>query len=154
MKQVNLHCSSQATARLKSDSKRRLNFYVFLKALQLIDSIEGVGQNRKMDWTLTVIDEWLAYAKRAGKMDRKKTLLPDFPLPLENIEEPSPVRQRNLYHRYNHFMLVKFAWGVYHNLESPGEPLLPPVRRSKSGVDLLKFVGAAKWLTDLWEPSR
>ena len=98
--------------------------------------------------------KWLAYAKRAGKMDRKKTLLPDLPPPLENIKEPSPVRQRNLYYRYNRFMLVKFAWGVYHNLESPGEPLLPPARRSKSGVDLLKFVGAAKWLTDLWEPSR
>ena len=127
---------------------------MFLKALQLIDSIEGIGQNRKMDWTLTVIDEWLAYAKPAGKMDRSKTLLPDLPPPLEKIAEPSPIRQRNLYHHYNHFMLVKFAWGMYHNLESPGEPLLPPARRFLSGVDLLRFVGAAKWLIDLWEPSR
>ena len=127
---------------------------MFLKALQLIDSIEGVCQNHKMDWTLTVIDEWLAYAKCAGKIDRSMTLLPDLPPALEKIAEPSPIRQRNLYHRYNHYMFVKFAWGVYHNLESPGEPLLPPTCRSRSGVDLLKFVGAAKWLIDLWEPSR
>ena len=41
-------------------------------------SMDDVGQSCKTDWTLTVIDEWLAYAKRAGKIDRGRSLLPDL----------------------------------------------------------------------------
>ena len=46
--------------------------------------MDDVGQNRKTDWILTIIDKWLAYAKRAGKIDRGRALLPDLPPPLEN----------------------------------------------------------------------
>ena len=93
--------TSQGTPRQQSDSKRRIDFYAFVRALQLIDAMDNVGQNRKTEWVLTIIDEWLAYAKRAGKIDRGRHLLPDLPPPLEDPDEPSPVRQRNLYHRYN-----------------------------------------------------
>ena len=145
--------TSKGTPRQKSDSKRRLDFFAFFRALQIIESMDDVGQNRKTDWILTVIDEWLAYAKRTGKIDRGRALLPDLPPPLENPDEPSPVRQRSLYHPYNHCLLVKLAWGVYHNLDSPGEPLLPPARRLLAGVDFLRYMGTKEWMIDLWQPS-
>ena len=153
-KKVSKSKLSQGTPRQKSDSKRRLDFYAFLRALQIIESMDDVGQSRKTDWTLTVIDEWLAYAKRARKIDRGRSLLPDLPPPLEDPNEPSPVRQWSLYHCYNRFLLVKLAWGVYHHLDSPGEPLLPPARRLLAGLDFLRYMGTKEWMVDLWQPSR
>jgi len=135
------------------NSRRRLDFIVFLQALEAVEDSHTITAQVKREWSYFLIDEWLAYAYAAGRFDQGKGFLPNDIPPLMDTVAGSPIARRGLVRRDQRPDLIFYLWRVYYRIYIPGDPLLTSDERLIIGRHYMKAQGLCWTRIQRWLPS-